>query len=153
MDKESQPVRKQGSFGYFFTYALWTFGFDSRNATTGKLIVVAISSAHAASDARSGHRAVLLLGNSKYDGFTLQGVGKSFDSVEKALNTQGFLVQRRNVRTLCRLSCVRAARPSNHSQLVHDLAESRRLVSRAFRYGRSEPRRPRPTGPLSELLV
>jgi formylglycine-generating enzyme required for sulfatase activity len=57
--------------------------------------VLALGSAQAATDVPSAQRAALLLGNSKYDGFTLGGVGKSLDSLEKALTARGFRVMRR----------------------------------------------------------
>ena len=42
----------------------------------------------------SGPRAALLIGNAKYDGFNLNGVGKSLDLVEKTLRDQGYRVTR-----------------------------------------------------------
>ena len=42
----------------------------------------------------SGPRAALLIGNAKYDGFPLNGVGKSLDLVEKTLRDQGYRVTR-----------------------------------------------------------
>ena len=42
----------------------------------------------------SGPRAALLIGNAKYEGFPLNGVGKSLDLVEKTLRGQGFRVTR-----------------------------------------------------------
>ena len=59
------------------------------------LALAALGSAQSASHVPSGHRVALLLGNSKYEGFTLRGVGKSLDEVEQALKKQGFRVVRR----------------------------------------------------------
>jgi len=57
--------------------------------------VVAVGTAQAADDVPSEYRAALLLGNSKYDGFTLDGVGSSLDEVEQALKAQDFRILRR----------------------------------------------------------
>ena len=51
-------------------------------------------SGQAADDLPSGHRSALLLGNSKYDGFSLGGVSKSLDAVETSLKAHGFRVVR-----------------------------------------------------------
>ena len=48
-----------------------------------------------AAEVPSGHRAALIIGNAKYDGLTLPGVGKSLDVVQRALEARGFLVDRR----------------------------------------------------------
>ena len=63
---------------------------------TLSLIVVALASASAAEPAvvSSGQRAALLIGNAKYDGFTLPGVSESLDHVEKALAAQKFQIVR-----------------------------------------------------------
>jgi len=59
------------------------------------LLSIAADAAYAASDGPSGTREALLVGNSSYDGFKLNGVAKSLDVVEQALRTQGFRVVRR----------------------------------------------------------
>ena len=59
------------------------------------LLSIAADAAYAASDVPSGMRAALLIGNSTYDGFNLDGVAKSLDVVEAALTNQGFRELRR----------------------------------------------------------
>ena len=58
------------------------------------LILSVAGSAHAIDGVPSGHRVALLLGNSRYAGFTLAGVGSSLDVLEQALLAQGFRVVR-----------------------------------------------------------
>lgn len=55
--------------------------------------LVAVSSVSAAGP--SGYRAALLLGNWKYDEFTVPGVGKSLDHLEQQLTSQDYFVTRR----------------------------------------------------------
>lgn len=59
------------------------------------LCIAALGSAKAAEDVPSGYRMALLLGNSKYDGFTLDGVDKSLDKLQQTLTAQGFQIDRR----------------------------------------------------------
>ena len=42
----------------------------------------------------SGPRAALLIGNAKYEGFTLKGVSQSLDRVEVALKKEGYSIVR-----------------------------------------------------------
>jgi formylglycine-generating enzyme required for sulfatase activity len=59
------------------------------------LALTGIGAAADASEVPSGHRVALLLGNSRYQDFTLNGVGTSLDRLERALLGQGFRVVRR----------------------------------------------------------
>ena len=62
---------------------------------TLSLTVAALAPASAAKPpVASGQRAALLIGNAKYDGFTLPGVRESLDHVEKALAAQQFRIVR-----------------------------------------------------------
>ncbi|MEK6235495.1 MAG: SUMF1/EgtB/PvdO family nonheme iron enzyme, partial [Planctomycetales bacterium] len=66
----------------------------SRTGAFWMLGLVVLGSVSTADDAPSGYRTALLVGNSNYEGFTLQGVGKSLDQVEQALKSRGFRVTR-----------------------------------------------------------
>ncbi len=58
------------------------------------MALILVASDAATAQQVSGHRKALLIGNAKYDGFTLPGVGKSLDALEVALQQQGFEVIR-----------------------------------------------------------
>ena len=61
----------------------WTFGFVSLLLATNLV-----------AEPPSGPRAALVVGNHKYEGFTLKGASQSLNLVEKALRGQGFQVTR-----------------------------------------------------------
>jgi len=58
------------------------------------LAILAALQFAAASEVPSGHRVALLIGNAKYEGFTLAPVTASLDRVEEALKRTGFEVTR-----------------------------------------------------------
>ena len=58
------------------------------------LAILATLQFAAASEVPSGHRVALLIGNAKYEGFTLAPVTASLDRVEEALERSGFIVTR-----------------------------------------------------------
>ena len=58
------------------------------------LAILATLQFAAASEVPSGHRVALLIGNAKYEGFTLAPVTASLDRVEEALARSGFIVTR-----------------------------------------------------------
>jgi formylglycine-generating enzyme required for sulfatase activity len=91
MIQSRQPVSNSADGGIRLTWTVLTF------LVVGSVVpsAIAADAAHASDDVPSGYRVALLLGNSTYEGFTLDGVGKSLDQVEQALKTQGFRVMRR----------------------------------------------------------
>ena len=61
--------------------------------TSGIFLLLTISFLCAA-EVPSGPRAALLIGNEKYEGFTLKGVSQSLDRVEAALKKEGYSIVR-----------------------------------------------------------
>ncbi|MCG8586830.1 MAG: SUMF1/EgtB/PvdO family nonheme iron enzyme [Pirellulales bacterium] len=66
----------------------------TRLAIAISLLLATLTESLAADDVPSGHRVALLIGNSSYDGFELNGAKPSLDTVEKGLKARGFVIRR-----------------------------------------------------------